>query len=457
MDDRNTRHTPKIDPSRRPPGKTLGYVDVHNSSNPARDEWAAAGLPDPDMDIVRTYRLERLREQLRERDYAGCVLYDPLNIRYAIDAPNMQIWTMHNPVRYCFIATDGPVILFDFHGCDHLTANHPLIDDSRTSIGWAYFGAGQHGKERAGVWAGEIADLVNEHGGGNKRLMFDTCDQDGIEELQRLGIACQTSMEFAEEARKIKHPEELKAMRRSVLTSEIGIAEMWRGLNPGMTENQLWSILHQVNIARGGEWIETRLLSSGQRTNPWMQECGDRVIEAGDSLGFDTDLIGPYGYCSDISRTWVTPGKAATNEQVSNHAMGMEQLEMNAGLIMPGVSFFEFAEKGYKLPEEYFAQRYGVVIHGVGLCDEYPAVSYPQPGNPGLYDGHFEEGMCICVETYIGRVGGASGCKMERQAVLGANGLEFMDSFPMDLTPDVDAWQSGLGKTVQGVDGSKRK
>ena len=37
---------------------------------------------------------------------------------------------------------------------------------------------------------------------------------------------------------------------------------------PGMTENDIWSILHSENIKRGGEWIETRLLSSGNKTNP---------------------------------------------------------------------------------------------------------------------------------------------------------------------------------------------
>lgn len=446
MDNRDARHMPKIDPSRRGPGHTVGFVNAEASNNPAKDEWAAANLPAPDLDVIREYRLERIREQLRQRDTAGCVLYDPLNLRYAIDATNMQIWTMHNPVRYAFIATDGPVILFDFHKCEHLSADYPLIDETRPAIGWAYFGAGQHEKEKAKVWAAEIADLVRTHGGGNLRLQLDTCDQDGLEALQALGIECHSSMAFAEEARKIKHPEEVKAMRRSVLTSEIGIAEMWRGLTPGITENQLWSILHQVNIARGGEWIETRLLASGQRTNPWMQECSDRVIEAGDTVGFDTDLVGPYGYCSDISRTWVCPGLAPTDEQLSNHAMGTEQINTNAELIKPGVTFFEFAEKGYKLPGDYFPQRYGVVIHGVGLCDEYPAIDYPKPGYPGAYDGTFEEGMCICVETYIGRVGGANGCKIERQGVLTADGIKFMDTFPLDLTPDVDAWQASLGK-----------
>ena len=41
------------------------------------------------------------------------------------------------------------------------------------------------------------------------------------------------------------------------------MAKMHENLRAGITENQLWSHLHQVNIAMGGEWIETR--SSGLR------------------------------------------------------------------------------------------------------------------------------------------------------------------------------------------------
>ena len=35
--------------------------------------------------------------------------------------------------------------------------------------------------------------------------------------------------------------------------------------------------INRANIARGGEWIETRLLSTGPRTNPWFQECSSRT------------------------------------------------------------------------------------------------------------------------------------------------------------------------------------
>ncbi len=75
---------------------------------------------------------------------------------------------------------------------------------------------------------------------------------------------------------------------------------MREALRPGMTENELWSILHQTNIAMGGEWIEGRLLVSGDRINPWFHECSDRMVRAGELVAFDTDMIGPFGFCADI-------------------------------------------------------------------------------------------------------------------------------------------------------------
>lgn len=70
-----------------------------------------------------------------------------------------------------------------------------------------------------------------------------------------------------------------------------------------------------LRILRVGEWIETRLLSSGPRCNPWYQECSGRVIQNGDLVGFDTDMIGAYGVCVDTSRTWLCGDKAPTAEQ----------------------------------------------------------------------------------------------------------------------------------------------
>ena len=70
--------------------------------------------------VIRSYRLARVREQLVRHDLAGIIVFDPVNLRYATGSRNMQVWTMHNLCRYAFIATDGPVILFDLGASKHL-------------------------------------------------------------------------------------------------------------------------------------------------------------------------------------------------------------------------------------------------------------------------------------------------------------------------------------------------
>ncbi|WP_282604828.1 Xaa-Pro peptidase family protein [Pelagibius sp. Alg239-R121] len=383
-----------------------------------------------DFGALRSYRLERVRELLRRRDYGGCVLFDPLNVRYATDSRNMAVWTMHNAVRYVYIATEGPVVMFDFHNCEHLSDHLELVDETRPAIGWSYFGAGPQKQARAKTWAAEIADLVASHGGGNKRLAIDICNPEGFLALNSHGIEVTDAQEILELARCIKSAEELSCMRASIATTEAAMARMYEELKPGMTENELWSIMNQVNAAMDGEWIETRLLATGTRCNPWFQESSDRVIETGDLVSFDTDLVGPFGYCTDISRSFIC-GKA-NDEQRRLYRLALEQIQYNMDLLKPGLSFRELAEISWKMPASCLPNRYSVVVHGVGLCDEYPSCVYLEDFETGGYDGHFETGMTVCVESYMGEEGGSIGVKLEQQVLIGEAGAELLSVFPFE-------------------------
>ena len=55
-------------------------------------EWETLGLEAPQLNSMREFRLQRLVQQLQQRDYGGILLFDPLNIRYATDTSNMQLW-----------------------------------------------------------------------------------------------------------------------------------------------------------------------------------------------------------------------------------------------------------------------------------------------------------------------------------------------------------------------------
>ncbi len=387
-----------------------------------------------DLPTLRAWRLARLRDEMKARDYAGALLYDPINLRYACDSRNMAVWCLHNAVRYVFVPTEGPLVLFDFHNCGHLSAGNDLIAEVRPAIAWHYFAAGERGEELAGRWAAEIAELVTRHGGGNRRLAVDKCDFRGIAALRAAGVEVFDGQELLERTRRLKGPEEIACLRASVAVCAEAMGAMRAALVPGMTENELWSILNQVNAARGGEWIETRLLAAGGRSNPWFHECGEGIIEAGDMVSFDSDMIGPYGYCADVSRAFLCGDGKPSDEQRRLYRLAAEQIQFNMELLKPGLGYRELAERAWKLPPSCAANRYSVVVHGVGLCDEYPAVVYLQDYPAAGYDGVFEANMAVCVESYIGEEGGHEGVKLEQQVLITENGAELLSTFPLEET-----------------------
>jgi Xaa-Pro aminopeptidase len=384
-----------------------------------------------DFDQLRLYRLNRVKKELAKRDIGACILFDPVNIRYALDTTNMSIYNMHNLTRYCFIPVNGPVILYEYFNCEHLAKHLTLIDEIRPGITWDYFSAGDQVEDQLNKWAGEIENLMNLHCGKNKRLAIDVGNGPGILALNKIGLEILEGKEILEQARKIKSKEEIQCMKASIEVCEKGVRLMRKELKAGMTENELWAILHKTNIENGGEWIETKLLSSGPRTNPWMQESSEKIIQPNEIVSFDTDMIGPYGYCADISRAFVE-GHKFNSEQKKIYQMAVEQIHYNAELIKPGLSFKEFIKKSWVLPEAYYGNRYSCMVHGIGLCDEWPMIKYPTEITDEK--GEFEKNMTITVESYVGEVGGKEGVKLEQQYLINENGLELLSRHPLEKT-----------------------
>ncbi|MBT4932420.1 MAG: aminopeptidase P family protein [Rhodospirillaceae bacterium] len=382
-----------------------------------------------DLDSVRLYRLGRIRDELRKKDCGGALLFDQVNTRYATDSTNMQIWCSHYETRCVFIATDGPVVLFDYSNLPHLAAELPTIDEYRVMPSFYYFAAAEYGHERAREFGNQIADLMKQHGAGNKRLAVDRLSHMGTDAIRSHGIELFDGLEITEQARMIKSADELVLMQRAIEVCETGMKAMHDAMVPGITENALWAKLHETNIALGGEWIETRLLSSGPRTNPWFRECSMRPIEPGDMVSFDTDLVGPYGYCADISRSWRCGDGKPDDEQRRLYANAHEQLHHDMALLKPGMSFREVIENAWPIPDEFMSNRYTCLLHGVGLADEYPSLKHRIDFEKKGYDGYLEEGMTVCVESMIASEGGREGVKLEEQVLITKDGAKAMSSY----------------------------
>ena len=381
---------------------------------------------------LRAYRLQRLREQLVASDYAAGVFFDPVNVRYATDSRNMQVWTLRNPARYVFVAADGPVVMFEFSGCEHLVARLETINEIRPATSWFYFTAGPQMMHRAKKWAGEIADLVSAHGGGNRRLAVDRLNHQGFVALQALGIEVGDGQGIAERARAVKNEDEIACLRHALRICGEALDKVRECLAPGTTENEAWAALNHHNAANGGEYIETRLLTSGPRTNPWFQEAGDRPMEAGDLVAIDADMYGPKGYFADISRSFVCGDGAPTDAQRVLYAQAHAQVLHNMSILRPGMSFREFAEKSWHIPGRYEKNRYMSLIHGAGLAGEYPYVPYLVDFDHKGYDGEFEENMTICVESYLGAEDGHEGVKLEQMVWLSEAGPVSLSDYPFE-------------------------
>lgn len=114
------------------------------------------------------------------------------------------------------------------------------------------------------------------------------------------------------------------------------------------------------------------------------------------------------------------------------YRMAYEQVQHNLQLLKPGLSFREVAERARSLPPDYLPQRYGLHFHGVGLCDEFPFIKYFEDWDTSGYDGVLQEGMVLCVESYVGRLGGHEGVKLEEQVVLTHAGYAPISSYPFE-------------------------
>ena len=147
-------------------------------------------------------------------------------------------------------------------------------------------------------------------------------------------------------------------------------------------------------------------------------------------ISFDTDMIGPYGYCADLSRAWTCGYTPMTNKQHEIYSTALDQINHNLALIKDGVSFAEFNDKSWKIPERFQPYRYSVAAHGVGMADEWPIVLL-HPDFAHNHGGQFEANMVVCVESLIAEKGSES-VKLETQVLVTETGVERLENFPWE-------------------------
>lgn len=382
---------------------------------------------------LRAGRLSRLRAMMKDREYDAVILFDPNNQRYATGSRNMFGYFLRNSTRYIYVPQEGPIILFEYPGSSHVSTWLETIDEARTSkVVWS--AVNQRDNLSSDPFGTEIAELVRHHAGDSARLNvgLDRCTMNLARALEAQGLNVFDCMQDTLHCRRIKTPEEVACLAQSMAASEAAVAAVESAIKPGVTENELFATLYGEVIRQGGEFIETRLLSSGPRTNPWFNEASTRVLRPGELVALDTDTIGCHGYYSDFSRTFpVGPGKPSAYQQ-SLYRMAHDQIQHNMSILKPGKSYREVAEEAWKIPERYLDRRYPSIIHGVGMHGETPLVAHHMDFDRFSTDGILEPGMVLSVESYIGEVGAADGVKLEEEVLVTETGIEKLSRYPFN-------------------------
>lgn len=385
-----------------------------------------------DLSAVRLYRRQRVRDMMRQYGVDAVILSDPINIRYATGTRNMQVFSQRNaPARYLLLTQDRS-ILFEFTGCHHLANGFETVDEVRSASTASFVAAGPEIADRELRWAVEMADLLADLVCTGATIGLERLNAGVAIALKAQGLRIVDAQEPVEMARAIKSSEEMKCVNASLRATEVAVEKLRAAIRPGLSENELWSVLHQSVIEQNGDYCETRLLNAGARTNPWFQETSTHRIGENELIALDTDVVGCHGYYSDFSRTFHSGPNKPTDTQRELYKVAYEQVHHNMDILKPGMSFRDYADRAWNIPEKYYANRYYLSAHGCGMTGEYPYLYHHGDFPDAGYDGTIEPGMTLCVESYIGEDGGKEGVKLEQQVLITDTSIELLSRFPFE-------------------------
>jgi Xaa-Pro aminopeptidase len=377
-------------------------------------------------------RLQRVRQFMRRAGLQAVLIVDPNNIFYATGARNMMVFCLRAPTRYLLLFAEGPSVLFEYMGSEHLAEGLPTVDEVRPATAVSWLGSAGHVDDAARRFAREIADTVRAIDPSIDCLGVDRFHIAALDALRAEGLRLRDADDAFVPARAVKLPIEMPYVREAMRHVEAGVARLEAALQPGRSEAEIWSHLWFELMARDGQYVSTRLCQSGPRTFPYFQECSHRAVQAGELLALDTDAVGFEGYCADLSRTFLCGDGAPTALQRELYQQAQEQLAHNAALLAPGRAFRELAERAWPCPDEYRPWRYGLIGHGLGLAGEFPNIPHHDPGSPYPIAGQLEPGMVICLESYVGSPRHGQGVKLENQFLIHDTHVEALSNYPVD-------------------------
>jgi Xaa-Pro aminopeptidase len=385
-----------------------------------------------DFDALRAYKLQRVRDQLEEKDLGALLCLDMDNIRY-LTSTHLAEWARDKIVRWCVLPRGGEPVLFELGSAAKVKRELcPWLkpENIRVATPWA---RGANPKPvndfTSSNAATNIKTVLEESGVSDMPIGVDTVDLYLLEAMRGQGLDVVNGWDAMWDARVIKSPQELRIIEMSAALVDGVYAHRVDFIKPGIKENEIVAKIQGWLIEQGVDRITGINCVSGPRSNPHPHDYSDRMIRPGDLVFID--IISHFlGYATCYYRTFAVT--RSTQKQRDLYKQALEWLERSIDAVRPGATTADVAEQWPSAQELGYAneiEALGLQVgHGVGLSNhEKPiitrAVSLAMPAP-------IEAGMHFALETFAGD--GDDGARIESQVVVTEKGHEVITKWPCE-------------------------
>jgi len=408
------------------------------------DEFPVATSPAPgfmnvdweqrvDFDRLRSWRLQRVREQLEAFELGALLLFETSNIRYATST-HIGYWAFNKGERYALVTRDGGPWIWDFGSAAraHRMQLPDLYDEENSRGG----NTGLQGAiaPSAGLHAaamGEIRDVLADQGLAGAPVGVDMAETSIFLELQAQGFDVRDGQQPMMLAREVKSADEVMLLTQACAMVDGVYQHIFEALKPGIRESQIVALATAYLFDVGAETVEAVNSIAGERCSPHPHVFSDRLLRPGDQAYFD--IINVFnGYRTCYYRTFAV-GRA-TQSQRDAFKRAREWMDAAIDLVRPGTTTDEIArvwpeahEYGFENEMEAFGLQFG---HGVGVgLHERPIISRLNSLTEPI---EIVEGMVFALETYAPATDGRSAARIEEEVVVTAEGPQVITLFPCE-------------------------
>jgi Xaa-Pro aminopeptidase len=385
-----------------------------------------------DFAKLRSDRLEKARESLRNSSLGAVLLFDQNNIRY-VTSTHIGEWARDKSARCALLPRDGDPVLWDFgSAAKHHQLYAPWLPESSWQAGVTSIrGAMPRETGVPDALAARIHRELADRGLAGEPLGIDLTDMETLYSLHRQGIETADAQPEMMRARAIKTAEEIALLEHAAGIVDGVYEEIYRLLRPGVREHEIVARAMQLLFELGSEQVEAINAVSGDRCNPHPHVFSDRLLRPGDQAFFDV-IHSFMGYRTCYYRTFNVGG--VTRSQIDAYKQCREWLDNAIELVRPGTTTDQIAsvwptaqELGFPDEQACFGLQFG---HGLGVgLYEAPMISRVHSLEHPI---EIEEGMVFALETYCAASDGESAARIEEEVVVTATGYRVITRFPAE-------------------------